>query len=104
MNWKYNDATHKSAFRILDVNSFECCLVSALPQGTVIDAPDPPPPPTQNELDVQAALAYPKLAALRTMTPAQVGAWVTNFVNTPAETKDALTTLAVAVCILARRM
>ena len=45
-----------------------------------------------------------KLAALRTMTPAQVQTWVQNNVNTLADAKDALKTMAVALCILARRI
>jgi phosphoenolpyruvate-protein kinase (PTS system EI component) len=50
------------------------------------------------------AKQYAKLQALSTMTPAQVQTWVQNNVNTLADAKDALKTLAVAVGILARRL
>ena len=68
------------------------------------DPADPPPPPTQDQLDAAAAKAYPKLAALMAMTPAQVQAWVTANVTTLAQAQDAITTLAIAVAILARRL
>ena len=65
---------------------------------------DPPPPPTQDELDAQASRNYAKLAALRAMTPAQVSSWVDANINNLADAKDALKTLAIAVGILARRI
>lgn len=73
-------------------------------QGNVPD-PDPgPPPPSADMLDAAAARQYAKLAALRGMTPAQVQTWVDNNVVDLASAKDAIKTLAVAVCILARRL
>lgn len=65
---------------------------------------DPPPPPTQDELDAAAAREYAKLRALVTMTPAQVQAWVSANVTNLAQAQDAITTLAVAVSQLARRL
>lgn len=65
---------------------------------------DPPPPPTQDEIDATAAKTYGKLAALKGMTPAQVQAWVDANVSTLADVKDALKTLAIAASILARRI
>ena len=65
---------------------------------------DPPPPPSQDELNAQAAREYAKLRALRDMTPAQVDAWVEANVTTLAAARDAIKTLAIAVAILARRL
>ena len=65
---------------------------------------DPPPPPTQDEIDATAAKTYGKLAALKGMTPAQVQALVDANVSTLADVKDALKTLAIAASILARRI
>lgn len=59
---------------------------------------------SQNELDAQAARAYPKLAALRSMTPAEIGAWVDANVTDFASAKDAIKTLAIAVSLLSRRI
>jgi hypothetical protein len=70
--------------------------------GGVPDPADPPSPPTQDELDRDAAKLYTK--ALKNMTPAEVQTWVDNNINTLADAKDALKTLAVAVSILARRL
>lgn len=72
--------------------------------GNTPDPEDPPPPPTQDEKDAEAARIHEKLSALKSKTPAQVEAWVESNVNNLAEAKDALKTLAVAVCILARRI
>jgi hypothetical protein len=47
---------------------------------------------------------YPKLKALYQRTPAQVGTWVDNNVTSLAEAKDAIKTLAIAVCILAKNI
>lgn len=73
-------------------------------QGNTPQAADPPPPPTQDMLDVQAANTYAKLVALRNMTPAQVMTYIDANVNNLAEARDALKTLAIAVSILARRL
>jgi phosphoenolpyruvate-protein kinase (PTS system EI component) len=58
----------------------------------------------QDAQDAQDAKNYAKLQALATMTPAQIQAWVQANVNTLADAKDALKTLAIAVGILARRL
>jgi len=73
---------------------------------TVRSGPDyiAPPAPTPDEADRAAARAYAKLTALRTMTPAQVQAWVAANVTTLADAKDAITTLAIAVGLLAREL
>jgi hypothetical protein len=65
---------------------------------------DPLPPPSQDELDAEAARQYAKLRALREMTPAQVADWVEANVTNLGQAKDAIKTLAVAVCVLARRI
>jgi hypothetical protein len=105
MNWKYTDASRHAVYRILANGNVESCLIAAIPApaGT-IDAEDPPPPPTQDELDATAAKAYAKLVALRAMTPAQVQTWVTANVTNLAQAQDAIMTLAIAVSILARRL
>lgn len=56
----------------------------------------------QEQQDAQDAKNYTKLQALSAMTPVQIQAWVQANVNTLADAKDALKTLAVAVGILAR--
>lgn len=72
-------------------------------------------PPTQEEIDFEAAQAKAiaaataakadaKLTALGNMTPAQVRAWVGVNVTNLADAKDVLATLAVAVSILSRRL
>ncbi len=47
---------------------------------------------------------YPKLVAIRDMTPAQVQAWCAANITNLAQAKDAITTLAVGMSILARRL
>lgn len=54
--------------------------------------------------DVAAAKSYAKLTALKSMTPAEIQAWVAANVTNLAQAQDAITTLAVAVGILARRL
>lgn len=70
------------------------------------NTPDPMPAyvKTPDEVDADAVRAYPKLHALATLTPAQVATWVDANINTLADAKDALKTLAMAVGILARRI
>lgn len=74
--------------------------------GKFIDPnpPTAPVPPSKDELDAAAALQYQKLIALRSMSPAQVQAWVVANVTNFAQAQDAITTLAIAVSILARRI
>ena len=57
-----------------------------------------------NAADIAAAKSYAKLQALRTMTPAQIQAWVAANVTNLAQAQDVITTLAIAVGILARRL
>jgi len=64
----------------------------------------PPLVDTPDEADAKAARSNGKLAALAKLTPAQTQAWVNANVNTLAEAKDVITTLAVAVSVLARRL
>lgn len=104
MSWKYRDAARRIAERLLASGAVESCLAASLPEGTVIAEPDPPPPPTQDELDTEAARQYAKLQALRAMSPAQVSSWVDANITDLASAKDALKTLAIAVGILARRL
>jgi len=60
MNWQYTDATQTVAYRVLDDGGMESCLVSVLPEGTVIDpyvAPPPPIPTTVTRFQALAVLA-----------------------------------------------
>jgi len=59
MNWQYTDATQTVAYRVLDDGGMESCLVSVLPEGTVIDpyvAPPPPIPTTVTRFQARVAL------------------------------------------------
>ncbi len=78
-------------------------ILEWLAQGNTI-APADPVVKSQEQIDTEAARAYAKLAALRSMTPAQVASWVDANVTNLAEAKDAIKTLAIAVCVLARRL
>lgn len=64
----------------------------------------PPRPDTPDEADAKAARGNGKLAALAKLTPAQVQTWVNANVNTQADVKDVIATLAIAVSVLARRL
>ena len=57
MNWKYTDATQTVAYRVLDDGRMESRLVSALPEGTVIDPYVAPPPPIPQSVTRFQALA-----------------------------------------------
>jgi ABC-type uncharacterized transport system involved in gliding motility auxiliary subunit len=63
-----------------------------------------PRPDTPDEADAKVARGNAKLAALARLTPAQTQAWVAANVNTLADAKDVIATLAVAVSVLARRL
>ena len=58
----------------------------------------------QDAADAATAKADAKVAAIGAMTPAQVKAWVTANVATLADAKDLITTLAVVISILARKL
>jgi hypothetical protein len=94
------------------------CTVTTGGQCTIYYAGDTLPnvPVNQTALDAQttataklatdsaAANAYAKLVALKTMTPAQVQAWVAANVTNLVQAQDAIATLAIAVSILSRRL
>jgi len=63
-----------------------------------------PRPDTPDEADAKAAKGNGKLAALAKLTPAQVQTWVNANVNTLADAKDVISTLAIAVSVLSRRL
>jgi hypothetical protein len=42
MNWKFTDASHTVAARMLEGGAMESCLAAALPEGTQVLPPDPP--------------------------------------------------------------
>lgn len=79
-----------------DVIAFRAAIAQTATSQAQIDS--------QLAVDVIAARAYVKLTALRGMTPAQIQAWVQANVTTLAAAQDAITTLAIAVSILARRL
>lgn len=54
--------------------------------------------------DIAEAKTYTKLRALQDMTPTQIQTWATNNVTNLAQARDAITTLAIAVSILSRRL
>jgi hypothetical protein len=74
--------------------------------GNVIAPADPPAPLVAVEQklvdDMAAAKAYQKLQTLAGMSRAEIQAWMTANVTNLAEARDALTTLAIAVSVLAR--
>jgi hypothetical protein len=58
----------------------------------------------KEKADIASAKTYAKLNALKNMTPAEIQMWTVANVTTLAQARDALTTLAIAVSILARRL
>lgn len=79
-------------------------LLEWLAAGNTMIPADPPPPPSQDELDVQAVKADVKLMGLTGMSPAQLKTHFANNVTTQASKDDVLLRLAIAVSILARRL
>ncbi len=58
----------------------------------------------KDEQDAAAIRSHVKLTALKNMNPAQIQAWVTTNVTNLAQAQDAISTLAVGVSILARKI
>ena len=54
--------------------------------------------------DTAAAKADNAITALKAMTPAQARAWVNTNVNSLADAKQLLGTMAAVICVLARRL
>ncbi len=75
-----------------------------LDSGNVPLPADPPPAPSQDEVDTIAAKLRPKLAALAAMTPAQVIAWRAANVTTLAQTTNVLDDVLIALSVLLRRI
>lgn len=73
-------------------------------EGNTPATAEPQPTLTQEQLDAQAAKAHAKVAALRSMKPAEAAAWVDVNVTNLAEAKDLLKTIAVVLSVLARRL
>ena len=66
MNWKFTDASNTVACRTFENGRGESCLVSVLPEGTLIEAADPMPETTPALTLVEQILASPAdLAALK---------------------------------------
>lgn len=66
MNWKFTDESNAVVCRTLDNGNMESCLVSVLPEGTLIAAADPVPEPTPAPTLVEQILASPAdLSALK---------------------------------------
>lgn len=72
--------------------------------GNTAAPADPNPLPTKDQLDLAELKNYAKLNALKTMSPSEIVTWANANVTTLAQARDAITTLAVAVSILARRL
>ena len=64
----------------------------------------PPATPSQDELDNATAHQYAKLITLSQMTPSQIQTWVTANVTNLTQAVDALTTVAIAVSVLFRKI
>jgi len=67
-------------------------------------SPGPDPQEVKDAEDAYAAKTDKQLDALCKMTPAEVRAWVVANVTTLAQARDAITTLAIAVSVLGRRL
>lgn len=66
MIWKFTDEDNLVACRTLENGSMESCLVSVLPEGTLIAAADPVPEPIPVLTLVEQILANPSdLAELK---------------------------------------
>lgn len=59
---------------------------------------------TASDLDAANARSDSAISALKTMTPAQAKAWVAANVNSLADAKTLLGTMAAVLCVLARRL
>lgn len=57
-----------------------------------------------DQVDANTAKADSAVVALRQMTPAQARTWVQNNVNSLADAKSLLSTMAAVLCVLARRL
>lgn len=109
MRYKFTDQTNSIVSKIDDDGkSRSSCSVDAIAEwiaaGNTPEPADPPPPPTQDQLDIIEAKQHAKLVALSKMTPAQVQTWILANVTNLAQAQDAIATLAIAVSILARRL
>lgn len=60
--------------------------------------------PNKDEADASTANGMTAIQALRTMTPQQARDWVAANVNSLADAKSLLQTMAAILCILARRL
>ena len=69
-----------------------------------VTLPADPPELTKDQIDAESARMYQKLKMLKSMTPSEIQTWVSNNVNNLSDVRDAITTLAIAVSILARRI
>ena len=93
-------------------------IISKLPPGSIeitkeeFDVLNVPSPAeisvaevaAKNIADTVAAKAYSKLAALENMSPLEVQTWVASHVTNLAQAQDAITTLAIAISVLIRRL
>lgn len=75
-----------------------------LAAGNAPDPADPLPLRSPDLVDADAAKAIAAVVALRNMTPSQATAWVVANVNTLADAKSLLGTMAAVLCVLARRL
>jgi hypothetical protein len=72
--------------------------------GGVPEPIDPPPPPSQDEVDAQSALADAEVALLTSMTPQQAAEYIDAQVTSVASARATLRMMARILCVLARRL
>lgn len=61
-------------------------------------------PLTNDQIDRESAQSMPAITALKSMSPQQARDWVATNVNSLADAKSLLQTMAAVLCILARRL
>lgn len=66
--------------------------------------PGPDPQEVKDAEDAYAAKQYTKLKNLIKMTPAEVQTWTAANITNITQARDAITTLAIAVSVLARKL
>ncbi len=96
-SWTESGVAFSPEMTAAQISTVEAVLAAHNPEATDPEA-------EKNATDAGAARSYGKLAALRGMTPAEVQAWVAANVTTLAQARDAITTLAIGVSVLARRI
>jgi hypothetical protein len=118
MTWKYTDSSNSVVSRTNADGSQQSSTVAAIADW-IAEGNTPDPAYSAAELaqqvidraaaskdasDLVATKTYNKLKALVAMSPADIQAWTSANITTLMQARDALTTLAIAVSILGRRL